>query len=154
MRRLVVLIAALAAAAAVSAGFATSAGAYGGGASHDTWQVGLSFNCDSPTLCAGGQGGFWGWVEFDRWANGSITGDLQGAGCGHTTGGGGAGAGHEDVDIYAAHIDPTSGDFIIDSASDPGFVGDSGIPSVPGHYMDHPAPGITQMINVSYRAAR
>jgi hypothetical protein len=154
MRRLVVLIAALAAAAAVSAGFATSAGAYGGGASHDTWQVGLSFNCDSPTLCAGGQGGFWGWVEFDRWANGSITGDLQGAGCGHTTGGGGAGAGHEDVDIYAAHIDPTSGDFIVDSASDPSFEGDSRIPSAAGHYMAHPAPGITQIINVSYRAAR
>jgi hypothetical protein len=154
MRRLVTAVAVLAAAAAVAAVFATSAGAYGGGASHDTWQVGLSFNCDSPTLCAGGQGGFWGWVEFDRWSNGSITGDLQGAECGHTTGGGGAGAGHVDVDIYAAHIDPGTGDFIVDSASDPSFEGDSGIPSAAGHYMDHPAPGITQVINVSYRAAR
>jgi hypothetical protein len=153
MRRLVLLMAALIAAAAVSAGFATSAGAYGGGASHDTWQVGLSFNCDNPTLCAGGEGGFWGWVEFDRWSDGSITGDLKGAGCGHTTGGGGAGAGPTDVDIYAAHIDPDNGDFIIDSASDPSFEGDSGIPSAPGHYAAHPAPGITQVINVSYRAA-
>jgi hypothetical protein len=156
MRRLVLLMAALIAAAAVSAGFAATAGAYGGGASHDTWQVGVSFNCDNTALCAeqGGTGGFWGWVEFDRWSDGSITGDLQGADCGHTTGGGGAGGGHVDVDIYAAHIDPTTGDFVIDSASDPGFLGDSGIPSAAGHYMAHPAPGITQMINVSYRAAR
>src|SRR6266581_2307394 len=153
MRRSFLMLAALAAAAALAGGFAASAGAYGGGASHDTWQIGLSFNCDSPTLCAGSQGGFWGWVEFDRWADGSITGDLQGAGCGHNTGGGpgSAGAGHEDVDIYAAHIDRISGDFIIDSASDPGFEGNSGIPSAPGHYADHPAPGITSIINVSYR---
>jgi hypothetical protein len=154
MRRLGVLMAALVAAAAMSAGFATSAGAYGGGSSHDTWQIGLSFNCNNPTLCAGSEGGFWGWVEFDRWSDGSITGDLQGAGCAHTTGGGGAGAGHVDVDIYAAHIDPNSGDFIIDSASDPSFEGDTGFPSAPGHYAAHPAPGITQVINVSYRAAR
>jgi hypothetical protein len=154
MRRSVVLVAALIAAAALAAGFAGSAGAYGGGASHDTWQIGLSFNCDSPTLCAGGQGGFWGWVELDRWANGSITGDIKGADCGHTTGGGGAGAGPVSVDIYAAHIDSTNGDFIVDSASDPSFVGDSGIPSVAGHYAAHPAPGITQIINVTYRAAR
>lgn len=153
---MVVLTGALIAAAALSAGFATSAGAYGGGASHDTWQIGLSFNCDSPTLCAGQQGGFWGWVEFDRWANGTITGDAQLTGCGHTTGGGGpgsAGAGHENLDIYAAHIG-SNGDFFIDSASDDSFDGDTGYPATPGHYMDHPAPGINQVINVSYRAAR
>jgi len=156
MRRSLVLVAALIAAAALSAGFATSAGAYGGGASHDTWQVATSFNCDNPTICAaqGGTGGFWGWVEFDRWSNGTITGDLQGAECGHTVGGGGAGAGHVSVDIYAAHIDLTTGDFVIDSASDSNFLGDTGIPATAGHYMQHPAPGITQMINVSYRAAR
>ena len=50
-------------------------------------------------------------------------------------------------------IDPTTGDFIIDSASDPGFEGDFG-PSAPGHYMDHPAPGISQVLQISYRAAR
>jgi len=42
MRRLVVMVAALAGAAALAAGFTSSAGAYGGGASHDTWQIGLS----------------------------------------------------------------------------------------------------------------
>ena len=78
-------------------------------------------------------------------------------GCGHATGGGGpgsAGAFHESVDIYAAHIDLTTGDFIIDSASDPSFDGDSGIPSMPGHFTDHPAPGVSDMIQVSYRAAK
>jgi hypothetical protein len=162
MRRLVVLMAAVIAAVAVSAGFATSAGAYGGGASHDTWQIGLSFNCNNTALCAdqGGDGGFWGWVEFDRWSDGSITGDAQLTGCGHTTGGGGpgtAGAGHIDLDIYAAHIDPLTGNFIIDSASDPSFVGDQnqlGIPSAAGHYSFHPAPGISGSITVAYRAAR
>ena len=155
MRRSVVLVGALIGAAALAAAFAGSAGAYGGGASHDMWQVGLSFNCDSPTLCVEqGLGGFWGWAEFDRWSDGSITGDIKGAGCGHTIGGGGAGAGPTDVDIYAAHIDPISGYFIIDSASDPGFEGPSPVPATAGHYMEHPAAGITQIVNVSYRAAR
>jgi len=53
MRRLVIVIAVLGAAAALAAGFASPAGAYGGGASHNTWQIGLSMNCDSPSLCAG-----------------------------------------------------------------------------------------------------
>jgi hypothetical protein len=48
MRRCFLMLAALAAAAALTAAFASSAGAYGGGASHDTWQVGLSFNCNNP----------------------------------------------------------------------------------------------------------
>ena len=96
MRRSLLLLAALAAAAALAAGFASSAGAYGGGASHDTWQVGLSFNCTNPasSFCQNPEtglpelGGFWGWVEFDRAADGTITGDAQLTGCGHTTGGG------------------------------------------------------------------
>ena len=162
MRRIVSLLAVLIIAAAAAAWFATSASAYGGGASHNTWQVANSSNCNNPQLCLDpsglpSEGGFWGWVEFDQWSNGSITGDAEFAGCGHTTGGGGpgsAGAGHIDLDIYAAHIDPVSGDFVVDSASDPEFEGDTGIPSAPGHYMDHPAPGITEVLQVAYRAAR
>src|SRR5215475_15114896 len=103
MRNAIVKVAALATVAALAAMFASSAGAYGGGACHDTWQVGLSFNCDIPSFCGNDLGGFWGWVEFDRAADGTITGDAQLTGCGHTTGGGGpgsAGAGHEDVDIF------------------------------------------------------
>ena len=57
--------------------FAASAGAYGGGATHDTWQVAVSSNCNSPSLCGGGFGGFWGWVEFDRFGDGTITGDGE-----------------------------------------------------------------------------
>ncbi|MDX6402320.1 MAG: hypothetical protein QOF27_2926 [Gaiellaceae bacterium] len=175
MRRFTGMVAALAAAAALAAGFASSAGAYGGGATHDTWQVGLSFNCNNPVLCAGQLGGFWGWAEFDRYANGTITGDEQVTGCGHTTGGGGpgsAGAGHTSVDITAAHIGPggpndppgvsvfyidhnvTTSTFQGTVVDDPGFLGDSGIPADPGHYSFHPAPGIGGSVQVAYRPAQ
>src|SRR5215470_2773157 len=156
----------------LAAGFAASASAYGGGATHDTWQIAISTNCDNPTLCGGGGGGFWGWVEFDRWSNAAITGDAQLTGCGHFGPGGGphsAGAGHDDVDIISAHLGPAQpGDptypggqtFYIDSnvvngvPNDPDFLGDSGIPAAAGHYSDHPAPAISEMIQVSFRAAR
>ena len=58
-------------------------------------------------------GGFWGWVEFDRFADGSITGDGEFAGCGHSVGGGGpgsAGAGHIRIDVTAAHIEAAGPD--------------------------------------------
>jgi hypothetical protein len=102
MRRWLLWLAAIAAVTAASAAFASSASAYGGGASHDTWQIGLSFNCNNlsypdcqnPETGLSELGGFWGWVEFDRFAAGTITGDAELTGCGHTIGGGGAGAGH------------------------------------------------------------
>jgi len=169
---------ALVSAAAIlcAAVFAASAGAYGGGATHDTWQIGLSSNCNNPSLCGDGFGGFWGWVEFDRFADGTITGDGQLTGCGHTGPGGGphsAGATHFSLDITSAHIGPAQlGDpnfdpdpslngqvFYIDSALVNGtpstdFNGDSQIPTTPGHYSDHPAPGIANELQVAFRAAR
>jgi hypothetical protein len=185
MRRSFLLLAALAAAAALTAGFAASAGAYGGGAGHDMWQAGVSFNCNSPTseycLDENGQpslGGFWGWAEFDRYADGSITGDAEFAGCNHTTRGGGpgsAGAGHISIDITAAHIGPGGQDdppevdvFYVDHnvvtftfggqkgtmVDDPDFLGDSGIPAEAGHYPFHPAPGVAGEVQVAYRAAK
>jgi hypothetical protein len=178
MRRFTVLFAALVAATALAAGFASSAGAYGGGASHDMWQVGLSFNCNNPSFCGDELGGFWGWAEFDRYANGSITGDAEFAGCGHATGGGGpdsAGAGHISVDITAAHIGPGGPDdppgvsvFYIDhnvttstfqgqtvtKVDDLEFLGDSGIPSDAGHYSFHPAAGVAGSVQVAYRPAK
>jgi hypothetical protein len=179
MRRAIVMVAALAAAAAMAAGFASPAGAYGGGASHDMWQVGLSFNCNNPSYCGADElGGFWGWAEFDRYSDGSITGDAEFAGCGHTTGGGGpgsAGAGHTSVDITAAHIGPGGPDdppgvsvFYIDHnvvtgtfqgqkqtlVDDPEFLGDSGIVADPGHYSFHPAPGVAGVEQVAYRPAK
>jgi hypothetical protein len=167
------MVAALAAAAVLALGFASPAGAYGGGAGHDTWQVGISFNCNnpSPDFCGpDGLGGFWGWVEFDRFANGTITGDAQLTGCHHfIRGGGRGGAGHADVDITSAHIGPSQdGDpnfpggqvFYVDHnvvngvTDDPDFLGDSGIPVEPGHYSLHPAPAVAFMVQVSFRAAK
>ena len=179
MRRIFLVLMAVAATAVLSAGFASTAGAYGGGAAHDTWQIGLSFNCANPSFCGNDLGGFWGWVEFDRAADGAITGDAQLAGCGHSVGGGGpgsAGAGHMDMDITAAHIgDAQPGDpnypgghvFYIDHnvvtftgrgsgtvTDDPDFLGDTGIPVEPGHYSDHPAPGVALVVQVAFRAAK
>jgi hypothetical protein len=179
MRRLLLVLAALSAAAALAAGFASSASAYGGGSGHDMWQVGLSFNCNNPSYCGADElGGFWGWAEFDRYSDGSITGDAEFAGCGHTTGGGGpgsAGAGHTSVDVTAAHIGPGGPDdppgvsvFYIDHnvvtgsfqgqkqtmVDDPEFLGDSGIVADPGHYSFHPAPGVAGVEQVAFRPAK
>ena len=180
MRRSVLMVAALAAAAALAAGFASSAGAYGGGASHDMWQIGISGNCNNPTssFCQNPEtglpelGGFWGWVEFDRFADGTITGDEQVTGCGHVLGGGGSfGAEHADVDITSAHLvaagpdDPNFGTpgaqvFYIDSnvvngePNVPDFLGDSGIPAEAGHYSFHPVAGVAFDLQVAFRPAR
>src|SRR5881409_1103526 len=110
MRRSIVVLAAFVAAAALAAGFASSVGAYGGGASHDMWQIGISGNCNNPSFCGDELGGFWGWVEFDR-AGSSTWGDAQITGCGHFLRGGGSfGAEHADVDITAWHIGPAQPD--------------------------------------------
>lgn len=180
MRSTLLLLAAFVAAAALAGGVASSAGAYGGGSGHDTWQVGLSFNCNNPSFCGDDLGGFWGWVEFDRSADGTITGDAALAGCGHSVGGGGpgsAGAGHMDLDATEAHIGPSQPDdpnypdgqvFYIDHnvvtftghgppvtvTDDEDFLGDTGIPAEPGHYSSHPAPGVAFVVQVAYRPAR
>jgi hypothetical protein len=61
-------------------------------------------------LCGDETGGFWGWVEFDRSADGTQTwGDAELAFCAHTVGGGGfAGAGHESIEIESWTIAPGS----------------------------------------------
>src|SRR5213595_3849596 len=87
MRRFIVMVAALTATVVLAAGFASSAGAYGGGASHDMWQIGFSGNCNNPSFCGDELGGFWGWIEFDRFADVTITGDAQVTGCFHLPGG-------------------------------------------------------------------
>jgi hypothetical protein len=177
MRRTLLRASLFTAVVLVAAAFASSAGAYGGGASHDTWQVGLSFNCNNPSFCGNDLGGFWGWVEFDRASDGTITGDAQLTGCGHSVGGGGpgGGAGHADVDATAVHIGASGPDdpnfpsgqvFYVDhnevtytgrfpgtATDDPDFLGDTGIPVEPGHYSFHPAPGVTFVVQVAYRPA-
>ena len=112
-------------------------------------------------------------------AHGSITGDGEFAGCGHSVGGGGpgsAGAGHIPIDITAAHIesagpdDPNPGGhvFYVDHnvvtffgyggsqtvVDDPDFLDDTQIPVEPGHYSFHPAPGVADSIQVAFRPAR
>lgn len=155
---------------------ANPAQAYGGGAGHDMWQIGLSFNCNNKDYCGSELGGFWGWAEFDR-AGSTTWADAQLAGCGHNIGGGGGGAGHLSLDIQSWHLGPATPNdpnypggqtFYIDSNEvtftghgssvtvddDPEFLGDSGIPAEPGHYAFHPAPGIAGVVQVAYRSAQ
>src|SRR5437867_12258035 len=92
MRKLsLALIVMCASVALVGGVLASSAGAYGGGANHEMWQIGISFNCNNPHGACdamGGTGGIWGWAEFDRSADGTQTwGDGEFTGCGHTVGG-------------------------------------------------------------------
>ena len=143
------------------------------------WQVGLSFNCNNPSLCAdmGGTGGFWGWVEFDRSADGSQTwGDLEAAFCFHTVGGGGgpgsAGGGHTSIEIESWTIAPGSAGpqtFFASGEETDSFRGtketfdftneDTGISAVPGHYstsdvLGFSAPGVAVQIQVAFRPAK
>src|SRR6266568_2591884 len=175
MRRLILMVAALAATAMLAVGFASAASAYGGGASHDMWQVGISENCNNPSICAnlGGTGGFWGWAEFDRSADGTQTwGDAEFAFCFHTVGGGGAGAGHTSFEIESWTIEPGSAGpqtfFASGEETDTGHGTptttdftheDTGIPATPGHYSSSDifgftAPGLAAQIQVAFRPAK
>jgi len=127
----------------VSLARAPSAHAYGRLAQ---WQIGLSFNCDNPSICgANGLGGFWGWAEFDS----DNTADAQLTGCQHFHGGPAGGAQHMSVDATGWTIDPTTGDFVVTSEIDtitghtggppitvviPSEYFDTGIPAAAGHY--------------------
>jgi hypothetical protein len=172
MRRLIVvvsLVATMALAAVVWT--AGPAGAYGGGANHDMWQIGISGNCNNPSFCGDELGGFWGWIEFARFADGTITGDAKTAGCFHLpggAGGGGGGAEFADIDITSAHIgpagpeDPNPGGqvFYVDTnvvngvTNDPDFLGDTGIPVEAGHYSFHPVAGVAFELQVAFRPAK
>lgn len=177
MKRLIVLISAAAMMAlAAVASAAVPASAYGGGAAHDMWQVGVSRNCNNPDVCGQMLGGDWGWAEFDRSADGSQTwGDAELTGCGHVVGGGGpglAGAGHVSIEIESWTIGAgTAGpqtffatgqetDFAhgTKTTSDFDHV-DTGIPATPGHYntnelLGFTAPGVAFQIQVAFRPAR
>jgi hypothetical protein len=177
MRRLILTMSMIAAMALAAVAWSAPAGAYGGGADHDMWQIGISFNCDNPSICntpeIGGTGGFWGWAELDRSADGTQTwGDAQFAFCFHTVGGGGAGAGHTSQDIESWYIAPGSAGpqtFWISGTETDTFRGtrqtsevvnqDSGVPAVPGHYsttevLGFSAPGVSAQIQVAFRPAK
>jgi hypothetical protein len=175
MRRIRLLIASLAVSAALLFGPTATATAYGGGADHDMWQVGISFNCNNPDFCGPGLGGFWAWAEFDRSAAGSETwGDVEGAGCFHTVGGGGgAGAVHVSLEIESWTIEQGSAGpqtFFASGEETDSSRGvtttfdvthfDTGVPAVPGHYSAvdvfgfDPPPGIAIEIQVAFRPAK
>ena len=170
MRRLRVLIASMAITTALLAGTAGTAAAYGDGADHDMWQVGISFNCNNPDFCGPNLGGFWAWAEFDRSADGTQTwGNVEGSGCFHTLGGGGgAGALHISVVIESWTIE--SGMFFINGEETDSFRGTkttfpivhfpTGVPAAPGHYTAEdvfgfdPPPGVAIQIQVAFRPAK
>jgi hypothetical protein len=176
MRRWFLMLVALSAAAVLAVGFAPSASAYGGGANHDMWQIGLSFNCNNPdpAVCEDGTGGSWGWVELDRSADGTQTwGDAELAFCFHTVGGGGAGAGHGSIEIESWFIAPGSAgpqtfyvsgeetDFFRGTKTTEDFTDlDSGFSAVPGHYSTdeilgfRAPPGIALQVQVAFRPAK
>src|SRR6266508_5562170 len=175
MRRVQMLAASLVASAALVVALVGPAAAYGGGADHDMWQVGISFNCNNPDFCPDGLGGFWAWAEFDRSADGATTwGDAEGSFCAHTVGGGGfAGAGHVSVEIESWTIEAGSAGpqtFFINGEETNTFRGDrvtfdlthfdTGVSAIPGHYstsdvlgFDAP-PGVAIQIQVAFRPAK
>jgi hypothetical protein len=174
MRRIRLLIASLAVSAALLVGTTATAAAYGGGADHDMWQVGISFNCNNPDFCSTNLGGFWAWAEFDRSADGTVTwGDAEGAGCFHTLGGGGGAAIHISLEIESWTIEPGSAGpqtFFVNGEETDSFRGDkttfdvthfdTGVPAVPGHYSTSdvfgfdPPPGVAVQIQVAFRPAK
>jgi hypothetical protein len=176
MRRLWKVLASLAVAVALAGVLAWPVGAYGGGAAHDMWQVGISFNCNNPSVCGTNLGGFWGWAEFDRSADGTVTwGDAELTGCSHTVRGadGFNGASHISVEIESWTIGlGTAGaqTFFVTGEETVSFRGtkttsdvvhlDTGIPAVPGHYSTSdvlgfdPPPGVAVQIQVAFRPAR
>ena len=134
------------------------------------WQIGVSFNCNSPTFCTPFQGGFWGWVEFDN----DGTGDATLTGCGHLVAAGspGAGADHFNVEIEGWTVMPGSAGpltfFVLGGTMT--FTGgtggppvtvpisplplDTGFPAVAGHFTTSmilgfsPPPGVALVIQV------
>jgi len=172
MRRSFAVLVAMTAVAVLLVGFAAPAGAYGGGAGHDMWQIGVSFNCNNPSFCGAELGGFWGWAEFDGSVATQTWGDAEFATCGHVLGGGG-GAGHISVEIESWTVAPGSAgpETFFASGEETDFFGstkvtsdftdlDTGFPAVAGHFstsevLGFPAPpGVAIQIQVSFRSAR
>jgi hypothetical protein len=178
MRRLGKVLASFAVAVSLAGVVASPIGAYGGGAAHDMWQVGISFNCNNPSVCSNlgiPLGGFWGWAELDRSADGRTTwGDAEFAFCAHAVGGGGfAGAGHTSIEVESWTIETGSAGpqtFFVTGEETDSFRGtkttfdvthlDTGISAVPGHYSASdvlgfdPPPGVAIQIQVAFRPAR
>jgi hypothetical protein len=161
MRRVVLLVAVSAAAAAIVGSVGSGKAFAYGKADQPLAQLTLSANCDNPSfpLCfppgpngtgGVGLGGIWAWVEIDTGG----TGDMTGAGCGHTQGGGGPGS------AGAGPLGPTSitWEQVSGNQIPPGFfvlgndpngqyyivneLGPFAFPVTTGHYSVRLAPGV------------
>jgi hypothetical protein len=92
MRKAVLLVSLVAAAAVAAGVFGTGKAFAYGHADQPVAQVEVSGNCNNASWCNqnfGGTGGFWIWAELD---NSDHSVDATFAGCGHTVGGGGPGS--------------------------------------------------------------
>ena len=137
------------------------------------WQIGLSFNCNDPSLCLNppfGVGGLWGWIEFDKGGQG----DATLAGCTHLSSSLGllTGADYLRIEITNWTVGP-GGTFVItdgtvtfsgvNTRGKPvtvpisaafGGVLDTGVPAAAGHYSYAslfgfaPPPGVNFEIQV------
>ena len=156
--------------AIVGAG-AAPATAYGHNGSLNVWQIGLSANCNNPSVCGDELGGFWGWVVFTQDpATGETDADAELTGCGHMVRAGGpglAGAEHFSVEAewtigpgsagpqtflltggtmtFTGHGAPQTVPLTNDDGSltTPDNPLDTGIPAVPGHYSTAELLGFT-----------
>src|SRR6266571_2335894 len=129
--------------AATMAFSAPAANAYGPAA---VYQIGISENCNNPSLCGGGGGGFWGWAEVDN----DNTVDAQFADCGHLVRG--ANSGYPPPDCGAGalldggapgvlcswhHVPDRGGadprEVAVPARADLGRYSSPGVRSIPGH---------------------
>jgi hypothetical protein len=141
MRRIIVLMTAVGMMSLLGTAAGAPAYAYGRAAQ---WQIGLSFNCNNPSICGSQLGGFWGWAEFDS----DNTADAQLTGCGHLHGGPAGGAQHFSADVHSWTIAPGSAGpatFFVTSETDT-ITGHTGGPPVvidiPSEYMDTGIPAV------------
>lgn len=169
--RVFVLLAVIALLAIALGATPRPAKAYGSDA---LWQIGLSANCNNPSLCLNppfGIGGFWGWIEFDQ--NGM--GDATLTGCSHLSSSLGAltGADHLNIEItdwtIASHLfgPPTfvitDGTVTFSGVNTKGapvtvpllalFGGpfDTGVPAAAGHYSYQSLFGFTPPPGVNFQ---
>jgi len=100
--RVLGLIAAMVAVMAIGAAAPVAADYGNSGGNVQLYQATASMNCNNPSLCPQGLGGFWAWAEFN--ADGTFSGEVTF--CAHLRAPGGFnGAGHEHVDGHYAIVD-------------------------------------------------
>jgi len=104
------LIAAMVAVMAIGAAAPVAADYGNSGGNVQLYQATASMNCNNPSLCPQGLGGFWAWAEFN--ADGTFSAEVTF--CAHLTAPGGFnGAGHEHADGHYIVTDFGLGPWIV-----------------------------------------